>query len=411
MSYDAFISYSHSADGQLAPAVQSGLQRLARPWYRRHALRVFRDETGLTVNPHLWNSISEAMDQSRYFVLLASPDAAASPWVNQEIAHWVAHHTPETLLPVLTDGALAWDPARGDFDPALSSALPTALAGVYNDEPRHLDLRWARDETDLDLRHSRFRAQIAALAAPIHGVARDDLEGEDIRLHRRARRLAWSAAVALVAFSAAALISAGLAVSYANNADNQRRHAVVLSDRLASSNTKLRQSEATALGNAAEANRNKDEATRNAAEANRNKDQANRNAAEANRNKDQANRNAAEANRNKDEATRNAAEANRNKDEANENAARLTCTNDALRGNLDLLERTALAAKTARVGAHLSTVPEPAPDPNLSEEAKELLRLRSERGDFENRVSWLQGALATIAENAHSAAIAPNSCE
>src|SRR5262245_65690 len=73
MAYDAFISYSHSADGQLAPAVQSGLQRLARPWYRRRALRVFRDETGLSVNPHLWGSIERAMDESRYFVLLASP--------------------------------------------------------------------------------------------------------------------------------------------------------------------------------------------------------------------------------------------------------------------------------------------------------------------------------------------------
>ena len=30
MAYDAFISYSHATDGCLAPAVQSGLQRLAR---------------------------------------------------------------------------------------------------------------------------------------------------------------------------------------------------------------------------------------------------------------------------------------------------------------------------------------------------------------------------------------------
>ena len=32
MAYDAFVSYSHAADGRLAPAVQTGLQRLARPW-------------------------------------------------------------------------------------------------------------------------------------------------------------------------------------------------------------------------------------------------------------------------------------------------------------------------------------------------------------------------------------------
>ena len=59
MKYDAFISYSHSADGRLAPAVQSGLQRLARPWYRRSALRVFRDETGLA------QALPERTDQVR----------------------------------------------------------------------------------------------------------------------------------------------------------------------------------------------------------------------------------------------------------------------------------------------------------------------------------------------------------
>ena len=35
----------------LAPAVQRALQTLARPWNRRRALEVFRDETGLAVSP------------------------------------------------------------------------------------------------------------------------------------------------------------------------------------------------------------------------------------------------------------------------------------------------------------------------------------------------------------------------
>lgn len=47
MRYDAFISYSRRADGELAPA----LQRLARPWNRMRALEVFRDQTGLAVTP------------------------------------------------------------------------------------------------------------------------------------------------------------------------------------------------------------------------------------------------------------------------------------------------------------------------------------------------------------------------
>jgi TIR domain-containing protein len=84
-SYDAFLSYGHAADGRLAPALQAGLQSLAKPWYRRRALRVFRDKTSLSASPELWPAIEGALSQSDYFVLLASPEAAASRWVEQEV--------------------------------------------------------------------------------------------------------------------------------------------------------------------------------------------------------------------------------------------------------------------------------------------------------------------------------------
>jgi hypothetical protein len=67
MDYDAFISYSHAADGALAPALQRGLQRLARPWHHRRALEVFRDQTGPAVSPALWSSIRAALDESEVF--------------------------------------------------------------------------------------------------------------------------------------------------------------------------------------------------------------------------------------------------------------------------------------------------------------------------------------------------------
>src|SRR6185369_3347678 len=136
MTYDAFISYSHSADGELAPSLQKALQRLARPWYRVRALRVFRDETGLSVNPHLWASIEHALDESTYFVLLASPDSARSPWVGREIDHWIATKPVERILPVLTDGELIWDARTGGYDRERSTALPPSLAHAFTEEPR-----------------------------------------------------------------------------------------------------------------------------------------------------------------------------------------------------------------------------------------------------------------------------------
>jgi WD40 repeat protein len=210
MTFDGFISYSHAADGRLAPAVQRGLHRLAKPWHRRRALWIFRDQTGLSVTPALWSSIQHAMDGSEWFVLLASPEAAQSAWVNREIEHWIATKPADRILPVVTDGEWRWDAALGDLS-ADSTAVPAALRGVFAEEPLYLDLRWARDDRDLSLRHSAFRNAIAQLAAPMHGVSKDELEGEDVRQHRRARRLRRVAVAAVAALATVAALTGVLA--------------------------------------------------------------------------------------------------------------------------------------------------------------------------------------------------------
>ncbi|SNY38917.1 TIR domain-containing protein [Paractinoplanes atraurantiacus] len=206
MTFDGFISYSHSGDGRLAPAVQRGLHRLAKPWHRRRALWIFRDQTGLAVTPGLWSSIQTALDGSEHFLLMASPEAAQSPWVNKEIEHWIATKSADRILPVVTDGEWDWDEKRGDFTEG-STAVPPALRGVFSEEPFFLDLRWARGTEHLSLRHSRFRDAIAQLAAPMHGVSKDELEGEDVRQHRRARRLLSGAAVTLVVLAVLASVT------------------------------------------------------------------------------------------------------------------------------------------------------------------------------------------------------------
>jgi hypothetical protein len=89
--YDASISYSHQHDRILGPRLQSGLQRLAKPWYRGRALRIFRDTADLAGSPALWASIEEALRESRWFVLLASPEASRSVWVNREMQWWLDH--------------------------------------------------------------------------------------------------------------------------------------------------------------------------------------------------------------------------------------------------------------------------------------------------------------------------------
>ncbi|WP_407818251.1 TIR domain-containing protein, partial [Staphylococcus aureus] len=75
-------------------------------------------------------SIQKALDNSEYFVLMASPEAARSPWVNREIEHWVATKPADRILPVVTDGEWQWDPVNKDFHES-STAVPPALRGVF----------------------------------------------------------------------------------------------------------------------------------------------------------------------------------------------------------------------------------------------------------------------------------------
>ena len=56
-SHDAFISYSHAADGKFAPTLEQGLEKIAKPLLKPRAHDVFRDESSLTANSGLWPGI------------------------------------------------------------------------------------------------------------------------------------------------------------------------------------------------------------------------------------------------------------------------------------------------------------------------------------------------------------------
>jgi WD40 repeat protein len=167
---------------------------------------VFRDATSLSASPELWPTIEEALRRSSYFVLVASPDAARSVWVEQEIAWWRAHRSSATLLIVLSDGELRWDELARDF--SAESAVPPSVRGWLSSEPLWVDLRWARAEAQVSPRDPRFRDAAASLAARIRGVAKDELVGEDVRQHRRTILVARAAVAVLGVLTVTAVIAA-----------------------------------------------------------------------------------------------------------------------------------------------------------------------------------------------------------
>jgi tetratricopeptide (TPR) repeat protein len=200
--YDAFISYSHAKDKPIAAALQTAVQKLGKPWYRRRALRVFRDDTSLSATPHLWPTIEQALAESRYLILLASPEAASSQWVNKEAAYWLKHKNPDTLLIAVTDGLLNWDNAANDFVWNERTPLPLAAKNQFAGEPKWVDLTKYR--TGADKRDSRFTELAADFAAAIRGIPKEDLLSQEVRQQRRALTLAWSAAGSLAVLIALA---------------------------------------------------------------------------------------------------------------------------------------------------------------------------------------------------------------
>jgi WD40 repeat protein len=196
--YKAFVSYNHECDERFAASLQSSLSRFAKPWYRLRNMRIFRDETNLSANPALWHSIEQALSESEYFLLLACPSSAGSRWVQQEVEWWLQNRSIEKLLIVLTDGVIAWDHNAQEFDWAKTTALPSCLKSAFPSEPLFADFRAAKTAGKHSDSDEVYRSALLDVAAPLTGRPKDDLDSEDLRLHRKAQRTALAAVLFIV---------------------------------------------------------------------------------------------------------------------------------------------------------------------------------------------------------------------
>jgi len=219
--FDAFISYSRSASTELASDLQSGIERFAKPWFRLRASRVFRDDSSMSANTALWGTIEGGLREAGWLILIATPQAAASEYVNNEVAWWVKHKSAASILLVHAGGELTWDRVAGTFS-GESDAVPPALRGAYAEEPRWIDLRWYSEPGSLGKADSRFSERVADLAAAVRNQERDSLVGENVRQRRRALNLLRIGIIALSGLLVVSLLATGVAVAQGNEAAVQR---------------------------------------------------------------------------------------------------------------------------------------------------------------------------------------------
>lgn len=209
MKYKGFISYKHGVDDALATSLEKGLEKFAKPVFKRRALEIFRDSNDLSAAADLGEKIRTGLQESEYFICLASPAYAGSKWCCREAGYWRDHKSVDHFLVVLTDGEIKWDEAANDFDWSATTALPRELSGYFKGEPFYIDFRKAGPPETLNLDNAEFKNRLVLLAATLHRKSVGDLVSEAAVQHRRLLRIR-NATIAVLSLLLLAAITAGL---------------------------------------------------------------------------------------------------------------------------------------------------------------------------------------------------------
>ena len=186
--YNAFISYSH-VDIKMAAALEKGLMRFAIPWYRQSKLNIFRDESNLSVTPHLWDNIEKSLSEAEYFIYLASPDARESKWVGKELDYWLHHKSIDKLILVVINGDMIWDDATKSYQQTELNCIPANLNKIFKQEPFYVDLRVLKSKGDLSLKNSIFNKEVLKITAELYHKSQKEIAGEEVKTQARVKRL------------------------------------------------------------------------------------------------------------------------------------------------------------------------------------------------------------------------------
>ena len=227
--YRAFISYSH-ADTALAKWLHRALEGYRIPSklvgretpagiVPRRLIPIFKDREELAASGDLGDGLKAALAASKFLIIIASPAAARSKWVNEEVRSFKAIHGESRVLVAIAEGEPFATTMEGReveecFPPAVRFRL--AADGSVGDlpaEPLAADLRPHGDGK---------RLAKLKLVAGLTGLKLDDLvqrEGQ-----RRAQRMRWIAVGASI-IALAMTVLAVVAIRAQAEAEHQRSEA------------------------------------------------------------------------------------------------------------------------------------------------------------------------------------------
>ena len=207
--YRAFISYSH-LDDKPAGTLFNRLEAYRLPPKARretgHNGRLgtfFRDRDELRASGDLSEQIKSALAASEFLIVLCSPEAATSPWVNREILEFKRLHGEKNILAVILSGEPHGSGAGPDAE-CFPEALRFRLGenGALSDsaaEPLAADFRKNGDGKRLGF------LKLAAALADVD-LARL-LERDQQRRQRRVTAVTLASSILMLAMSGLALFA------------------------------------------------------------------------------------------------------------------------------------------------------------------------------------------------------------
>jgi len=211
--YAAFISYSH-ADRRWAswlhkriesyrlPAVLIGRDSPLGPLPRRLS-PVFLDREEIPATTDLGDAVLTALQHAHALIVVCSPSAVASRWVNEEIRRFKALGRSQRIFCLIVDGSpnATTRPNRDPADECYPEALRFEVddSGSLTDQP-------AAEALGADVRPGQDgrRSALLKLIAGVAGLGVDELRRREHQ--RRQRQLAAVAATSVTA----ALVMSGL---------------------------------------------------------------------------------------------------------------------------------------------------------------------------------------------------------
>jgi tetratricopeptide (TPR) repeat protein len=227
--YMAFLSYSHK-DAAIADWLHETLEEFRVPprlvgkltdegVVPKRLTPIFRDRHELAASPDLGEEIEEAIAASRFLIVLCSPAAARSRWIDEEIACFKRLHREERILAAIIDG----EPfASDDPDRAAEECFPPSLRVDFDARGRPTTRRSEPLAADLREEADGRKMGLLKIIAGMLGVGLDELAQREAQRRHKRMYIITAASVAGMLFTSGLAYTA---IQARDEARDQRREA------------------------------------------------------------------------------------------------------------------------------------------------------------------------------------------